>query len=228
MANEDRIVIIGGHGKIALLAAAKLSGSGYRVDSLIRNPDHASDVEQAGAHPVLLDIEHAGPQDLADVFAGAAGIVFSAGAGGGNPDRTRAVDRDGAVHAMEAAEKAGVRRFVMVSYSRALRDADQLDPTDAFHPYAAAKQEADARLRGTSLDWTILGPARLTLDPSRGTIRLLDEDGRPVGEDVPDDQMQTARETVADVIQYVISQHAAIGRTVNFVEGPTPIAEAIG
>src|SRR5690625_295158 len=112
MADQKKIVIVGGHGKIALLAAPKLIDAGYTVDSLIRNPDHHDDVAATGAKPVLLDIESAGTDNLAEAFADAEAVVFSAGAGGGNPARTQTVDHDAAIRTMEAAEKAGVRRYV--------------------------------------------------------------------------------------------------------------------
>ncbi|TFI50643.1 NAD-dependent dehydratase, partial [Micrococcus endophyticus] len=40
-----RTVIIGGHGKVALLAAPLLAEAGHDVTSIIRNPEHAAEVE---------------------------------------------------------------------------------------------------------------------------------------------------------------------------------------
>jgi len=104
MTDQKKIVIIGGHGKVALLAAPKLKQAGYPVDSIIRNPGHGDDVRNAGANPVVLDIESADVDAMAAAFKGAAAIVFSAGAGGGNPQRTHAVDYEAATRAMRAAE----------------------------------------------------------------------------------------------------------------------------
>ena len=92
MPEPNRIVILGGHGKVALLAAPLLESAGFAVDSVIRDPAQVPDIEQVGANPVVLDIEHASTAELAALFAGAAAVVFSAGAGGGNPARTRSVD----------------------------------------------------------------------------------------------------------------------------------------
>src|SRR5699024_6295334 len=119
MADSNRVVIIGGHGKIALLAAGKLRTAGYTVDSVIRNPDQSADVRTAGGTPLVLAIESASVEALRSRFSGAAAIVFSAGAGGGNPERTRAVDYEAAARAITAAEQAGVKRFIMVSYAGA-------------------------------------------------------------------------------------------------------------
>lgn len=223
MSDSKRIVIIGGHGKVALLAAPKLSAAGYRVDSIIRNPDHAGSVRAAGGHPVELDIESADVDAMTDVFEGASAVVFSAGAGGGNPQRTRAVDYEAATRAMQAAEQAGVKRFVMVSYAGADKAVHQLDPTDSFYPYAKAKHDADAKLRESALDWTILGPALLTLEPATSKIQRADT----AGTDWSEDKQVTSRDNVAEVITHVISTGAATRQTVDFYDGDTPIAEAI-
>ncbi|MYM19806.1 NAD(P)H-binding protein [Brevibacterium sp. 5221] len=220
---EKKAVIVGGHGKIALLSAPKLAEAGWSVDSLIRKPEQSADVEAAQATPVVLDIETATVEDLQAAFAGAAAVVFSAGAGGGSPERTHAVDYEGAVRSMDAARAAGVERFVIVSYSRAGVDVDSLSEDDSFYPYAKAKHDADARLKETELDYTILGPGMLTLEPGTGRIALADAQGEPE----QDVKKETSRDNVAAVIAYVLDSGAASRRTVNFYDGDTPIAEAL-
>lgn len=227
MAEENRVVLIGGHGKVALLAAPKLVERGYAVDSMIRNAEHAAEVEAAGANPVVLDIESSDIDQLADVFKGASAVVFSAGAGGGNEQRTRAVDFEGAVRSMKAAQQAGVKRYVMVSYSRALVDVDTLDPQNSFYTYAKAKHDADAFLRETELDYTILGPGVLTLQPASKQVVLADQEGNLSGEPAQGEAANTSRENVAEVITHVLANNAARRATVNFYDGGMPILEAI-
>lgn len=227
MSDSARVVILGGHGKIALLAAPKLKAAGFAVDSVIRNPDQSSDVEAAGANPVVLDIETADTEALADLFAGAQAVVFSAGAGGGSPERTRAVDLEAAKRSIDAAEQAGVKRFVMVSYATASVDSDRVDPESSFYPYVQAKHGADEHLRASSLDFTILGPGGLTLEPSSGKVLIADSGGDVDGQTPADDVRVTSRDLVADVITHVLAESAAVRETVNFYDGQTPIAEAI-
>jgi len=227
MSEERRVVLIGGHGKIALLAAPKLVERGFAVDSLIRNPEHSPEISATGAHPVVLDIENADAGQLAEAFKGAHAIVFSAGAGGGNEERTRAVDFEAAVRSMEAAKQAGVERYVMVSYSRALVDVDRLDPENSFYTYAKAKHDADAVLRETELNYTILGPGALTLEPASKTIVIADETGNIEGQAPAPEAGKVSRENVAEVIVHVVETEAAVRSTVNFYNGSTPIAEAI-
>ncbi|AZU00451.1 SDR family oxidoreductase [Brevibacterium linens] len=227
MSDSARVVILGGHGKIALLAAPKLKAAGFAVDSVIRNPDQSSDVKTAGANPVVLDIETADTQALADLFAGAQAVVFSAGAGGGSPERTRAVDLEAAKRSIDAAEQAGVKRFVMISYASASVDSERVDPESSFYPYVQAKSGADEHLRASSLDFTILGPGGLTLEPSSGKVLIADAAGDLDGQTPADDVRVTSRDLVADVITHVIAESAAVRETVNFYDGQTPIAEAI-
>lgn len=227
MSDSARVVILGGHGKIALLAAPKLNAAGFTVDSVIRNADQSVDIEAAGGSPVVLDIETADTQALADLFSGAQAVVFSAGAGGGNPERTKAVDLDAAKRSVDAAEQAGVKRFVMVSYSSASVDLDRVDPENSFYPYVQAKHGADEHLRASSLDYTILGPGGLTLEPSTGKVLIADAAGDLDGQKPADDVRVTSRDLVADVITHVIAENAAVRQTVNFYDGPTLIAEAI-
>ncbi|OFS27858.1 SDR family oxidoreductase [Brevibacterium sp. HMSC07C04] len=209
-----RITIIGGHGKIALLAAPLLVKAGHEVTSVFRNPEHEADVAKTGAAAKVADVEQLDTAQLAQLFDGQDAVIWSAGAGGGNPARTKAVDQDAAIRTMDAAQQAGAKRYVMVSYFNSSRDHG-VDPEDGFWHYAEAKSIADEHLRGTDLNWTILGPSLLTLEPGSGTITV---DGK--GSEV-------SRENVAQVIAAVVEDASTIGRTINFDDGDTPIAEAI-
>ena len=116
-----RITIFGGHGKIALLLTPLLVEAGHEVRSVIRNPDHAADVEAAGATAVLSSLEEADTTTLTSLLSGTDAVVWSAGAGG-DAARTVAVDQDAAIRSMDAAENASVGRYVMVSFSGAFAE----------------------------------------------------------------------------------------------------------
>jgi uncharacterized protein YbjT (DUF2867 family) len=212
----SRIVIIGGHGKVALHLARILTERGDEVVSVFRNPDHADDVSATGARPHVADIEALDSDALGDILTGHDAVVFSAGAGGGNPARTYAVDRDAAIRVIDAARQRGVRRFVMVSYFGA--GPDHGVPQDnPFFPYAEAKAAADAHLRASDLDWTVLGPGRLTVEPATGLIA--------VGAAARDQEV--SREDVARVAAATLDDDSTIGRTINFNKGDRPIADAL-
>lgn len=208
-----RIVVIGGHGKVALQLTRILTERGDEVSSVFRNPEHADDVAGMGARPVVADIERLGTDELAELLAGHDAVVFSAGAGGGDPARTYAVDRDAAIRVIDAAARAGVKRFVMVSYFGAGPDHG-VPQGNSFFPYAEAKAAADAHLRSSDLDWTVLGPGRLTLEPATGRIAIGAGDA-------------VSRADVAMVVAAALTDDSTIGRTIEFNNGDVPIAEAL-
>lgn len=213
-----RIAIIGGHGKVALRLSRLLAEQGHDVTSLFREPEQADDVRETGATPVVLDVENSSTEEIAEAFEGHDAVVWSAGAGGGNPARTYAVDRDAAIHSMDAAVQAGIDRYVMVSYLGASLEHG-VPEDDPFFAYAEAKAAADDYLRKTELDWTILGPGRLTLEEPSGRIAV-DPDVETTGRD-------TSRGNVARVAAAVLEEPQTIGTTIDFVDGDTPIDEAI-
>ena len=211
-----RITIIGGHGKIALLLAPLLHADGHEVRGVIRNPDHAGEVEQAGAVPVEADVESMDTDALAELVRGSDVVVWSAGAGGGSAERTYAVDRDAAIRTIDAASQAGVERFVMVSYFGA--GPDHGVPEDnGFYAYAEAKAAADAHLRGSDLRWTLVMPSSLTLDAPTGRI------------DVGGEASHVSRANVAAVLRAVIEAptESVAGLEIPFNDGDTPVEEAV-
>ena len=213
-----RIAIIGGHGKVALELSRILSAEGMDVTSFIRNPDHREDVAATGAAPVVLDVEQSTTAEIAGALRNHDAVVWSAGAGGGSPERTYAVDRDAAIRSMDAAAAAGVGRYIMVSYLGA--GPDHGVPEDnGFFAYAEAKAAADEYLRGTDLDWTILGPGALTDGPGNGLIEVNPAEGSGGGE--------TARANVALVAAAVLGLPSSAGRTIEFRDGTLPLAAAL-
>ncbi|WP_427015386.1 SDR family oxidoreductase [Pseudarthrobacter sp. P1] len=213
----QRVLIIGGHGKIALQLAGILSGAGHQVTSVIRKNEQSDRVAETGARPLVLDVETSTQTELAAAMAGHDAVVWSAGAGGGNPERTYAVDRDAAIRSMDAAAAAGVRRYVMVSYLGARADHG-IPEGHGFFAYAQSKAAADEHLRGTGLDWTILAPGALTDEPSIGRINP-----SPSGSDT-----RTSRASVVLVAAAVLELPETSRKTIAFTDGEVPIAEALG
>lgn len=211
-----RIALIGGHGKVALELEPLLTAAGHEVSAFIRNPDHADEIAATGAAPVVADVENLDTDGIAELVRGHDVVVWAAGAGGGNPDRTRAVDRDAAIRSIDAAAAAGVPRYVMVSYFGASPDHG-VPKDNPFFAYADAKAAADAYLRGSDLAWTILAPSGLTLEAPTGAIEL--------GPDV--EAGQVSRADVAAVAAAVIDRDDQGGVTVQFNAGDVPIEAAL-
>lgn len=211
-----RITIIGGHGKVALRLSRILTGQGHEVTSWIRSAAQAPYVRETGAKPIMVSVEPLAADTMAVLLKGEDAVVWSAGAGGGNPLRTKAVDQDAAIRSMDAARIAGVSRYLMISWFYDHAAGHGVSPDLPFHHYADAKAAADAYLQATELDWTILGPSTLTDEPGTGLISLGGEGS------------EVSRDDVAAVAAEALARPQTIGKVINFNTGSTPIVDALG
>jgi len=212
-----RVVIAGGHGQIALLLEQLLATRGDAATALVRNPDHFTDVQEAGAVPVLCDLESASVDSVAEYLNGADAAVFAAGAGSGSgAARKDTVDFGAAALFASAAVEAGVRRFLQVStVGIELADSPKTDPE--FAVYLKAKGLAEEDLKPRPLDWTILRPGPLTNDAPTGLVTLASTLPRA----------SVTRADVAAVLAELLTARATIGKTLELTNGETPIADAV-
>lgn len=209
------VAIAGAHGNIALRLTQRLAARGETVTGLIRNPDHADDVRRAGATPAVCDLEHASVADIAAAVTDADAAVFAAGAGpGSGAERKLTMDRDGAIKFLEAATAAGVPRFAIVSSVGAESPPDD---DDVFSVYLRAKAQADAAVKASDREWTILRPGALTDDPGTGLVRISTE---PFRGRIP-------RDDVAAVLDAILEGPRAVGRVLYVNGGEDPIEKAL-
>jgi uncharacterized protein YbjT (DUF2867 family) len=213
----SHIAIVGGNGQVARHVIPQLVADGHDPVALVRNPAYKHDLEQLGAHVRMLDIEQDEVDHFAAAFADCDAVVFTAGGGpDGNIDRKRTVDLGGSLKSIEAARQAGIDRFVQIS----AMNVDRPVPDDAepvWRAYVEAKRDADAALRDSGLDWTILRPGRLTDGDGTGRVALGEDVGR--GE-IP-------RADVAAVVVAVLDDPTSIGRQWNVIGGQMPVDEAV-
>jgi nucleoside-diphosphate-sugar epimerase len=207
------VLIAGGHGQVARRLIRVLARAGHRPRGLIRNPDHAADIEADGGVPVLCDLER---DEVTQHVGGADAIVFAAGAGpGSGAERKRSVDLGGAVKCVEAAEALGVARFVIVS---SIGAHDPEAGPEAMRPYLRAKAEADARVAASRLDWTIVRPGSLQNGPGTGLVALSTVLGR---------RGPVPRDDVALVLAETLEAPGTIGLTFEAFSGDTPARQAV-
>jgi uncharacterized protein YbjT (DUF2867 family) len=207
------VVIVGGHGKVALRLEKLLAEQGDSPRGIIRATEQAKDLEEIGAEPIVLDIENV---EIDDAVAGADAVVFAAGAGAGSgPARKQTVDFDGAVKLIKAADSHGIRRYVMVS-AMGVNHPERW--SDGMRPYYEAKAAADRHVMDSGLDYTIVRPGSLTDDPGTGMVQIAEklETGGSV-----------TREDVAAVIAEALLADEAIGKSFDLLNDGTPIAEAV-
>jgi uncharacterized protein YbjT (DUF2867 family) len=207
------VVIVGGHGKIAMRLEKLLAERGDSPRGIIRQTEQADDLEAIGAEPIVLDIEN---REISDAVAGADAVVFAAGAGAGSgPARKLTVDYGGAVALIEAANQHEIRRYLMVSAIGANRPERW---SDQMRPYYEAKADADKALAESGLDYTIVRPGRLTDDPGTGKVEVAERLER---------SGSVARDDVAAVLAEALRADNTIGKAFDLLGGDTPIAEAV-
>lgn len=206
------IVIAGAHGQIARHLHPILVARGHAVTGLIRNPDHAAELRMLGVDPLVCDLE--AEEDIAERIGNQDALVFAAGAGpGSGAERKRTLDRDGALKLIDVARRNGIHRYVMIS----AMNAEQPRGNEVFRYYLRMKAEADAALRGSPLEWTIVRPGRLTDDAGTGSILA----GRDLERaDIP-------RADVAAVLAAVLDRPETSGLQFDVVGGERPITEAL-
>jgi nucleoside-diphosphate-sugar epimerase len=215
-----RVVVAGAHGQVARRLGRLLTARGDTVVGIVRNPDHGPDLEDDGVQPVVLDLEQAGVEQVAEALAGADAVVFAAGAGpGSGAGRKHTVDLGAAVLLADAAERAGVRPYVLVS-SMGVEQARHgtpagMDPVFAVYLQAKLRSE-DQILPRPALDVIVLRPGRLTDEPGTGRVTL--GHGLPLG-DVP-------RDDVAAVLAALLRAGKA-DDGVELVGGDTPVDQAV-
>jgi uncharacterized protein YbjT (DUF2867 family) len=208
------VVIVGGHGKIALRLEQLLAERGDRARALIRNPDQAPDLEQRGAEPVVCDVEAA--DDISEHVKGADAVVFAAGAGpGSGPERKRTVDYGAAVKLIDACKQTGTERYLMISamgVERPERWSEQM------RPYYQAKRDADEALEAARLEHTIVRPGMLTDEEGRGLIEV----GTPLETSGP-----VERDDVAATLLACLDEPRTASLAFDVLRGTVPIPEAI-
>ena len=212
-----KVAIAGGHGKIAQLLTKPLTARGDSVVSLIRNPDHAGELRELGAEPVVCDLEHVDADEASAAVAGADAVVFAAGAGpGSGPARKRTMDLGGAVKLIEAAKSNGISRYLIVS-SMGAADPPPEGEGDTFGEYLRAKAGADEALRESGLGYTIVRPGHLTDDPPSGRVTIAErlESG------------EVSRADVAAVLLACLDRDETAGKEFDLLSGETPIEDAL-
>ena len=209
------IAIAGAHGNIAMRLAARLLARGDGVIGLIRNPDHAAEVQAAGANPVVCDLENATVEEIAAAVQHAEAVVFAAGAGpGSGAERKLTMDRDGAVKLLDATAERAVPYVIVSSVGAENPPGDD----DVFSVYLRAKAAADAAVQASDRDWTIVRPGGLTDEPGTGRVRI---DTEPFRGRVP-------RDDVADVLAAVLHDKRASHRILYVNAGEESLDQALG
>lgn len=212
------VLLLGAGGNVSKHTVPLLIESGHKVAALVRNPDHAQSLIDAGATVIVQDLTSLDEEGWARLITPFDTVVWSAGAGGGSAERTYAVDRDAALKAVDALEELGefAPHFVMVSYAGAAEVTAE-DDEGSWYAYVESKKAVDQRLLASDLPYTILGPTRLTDEPSKGLTVLTE---------LRNADSTTSRELVAQVIVEAVDRGGLQPNPFEFEDGTTPVSQA--
>ncbi|MFD1139143.1 SDR family oxidoreductase [Paenibacillus urinalis] len=209
------VLVIGANGQIGRHLVSQLKENpGHIVRAMVRKQEQLEALDKSGVEAVLADLEGT-VEELAEAMKGNDAVVFTAGSGGSTgADKTLLIDLDGAVKTMEAAEKAGIPRYIMVS---AIYAEDRTKWPDAIKPYYVAKHYADKWLENSSLNYTIIRPGGLKNEPGNGKVSLNPETG----------ESSIPREDVAAVIVAALDADNTYRKAFPLVSGRESINEVI-
>ncbi|GAB3666228.1 SDR family oxidoreductase [Halopiger thermotolerans] len=207
----ETVLVAGSHGPTGQHVTRLLAERDAEPRAMIRDESQTEELESLGGEPVVADLTD--PDSLEPAVEGCDAIVFAAGSNG---EDVYGVDRDGAINLIDAAEDAGVDRFVMLSSMGA--DDPESGP-DPLRDYLIAKAEADEYLRQSDLSYTIVRPGELTTEDGTGEIRAA-ADLEPADGDIP-------REDVARVLVTAIDFDPVDGETFEILSGDEPIEDAL-
>jgi uncharacterized protein YbjT (DUF2867 family) len=167
-------LVVGATGLVGAEVCGLLREAGNPVRALVRSgsaPDKVARLEQLGASTSTGDLKDRASLDRAcrgaDVVVSTASATLSRQPG----DSIGTVDHQGQLDLVDAAEAAGVNRFVFVSFP----------PVDIDFPLQSAKRAVEERLRESGMSYTILRPTffieawlgpMLGFDVAGGNVRI--------------------------------------------------------
>ena len=209
-----RVLIVGANGQVGRLLVTQLLAKGDEPIAGLRPDEDGEDWEDLGVAVRRLDLLTK-PEHIASALMGVDAVVFAAGSGGRTKDdMTLLIDLDGAVKTMQAAEIAGVHRFVMISMLFAEDRNRWADPLKSLY---VAKFYADNWLvHQTNLEYTIVQPGALSFHPATGKIKS--------------DPLAVGSIPRADLAAFMVAAlHApqTIGKTIPLLSGTQSIDQVI-
>ena len=177
------ILVIGSTGFLGNSVVARLVKAGHHVKALVRatsDPAKRDLLTALGATLVQGDLKE--PASLRSACAGVDTVISTASAtlSRGDGDNLATVDRQGQLNLVEAAEGAGVRHIIYVSFSG--------NNTDVF-PLSEAKRFVEKRLQSGRVTYTIVRSSyfmevwlspMLGFDPAGGRVRIYGTGDQPM------------------------------------------------
>ncbi|MBF0709128.1 SDR family oxidoreductase [Alkalihalobacillus hwajinpoensis] len=209
------VLVIGANGQVGQKVVNLLDNNkDHSLKAMVRKKEQADELANRGIESVVASLEDS-VDTISEAMKGSDAVIFAAGSGGSTgSDKTLLVDLDGAVKTIEAAEKLGIKRYVMLS---ALQAHNRENWSEALLPYYAAKHYADRALEASSLDYTIVRPGGLLNEEGTGEVSIAENLGRG---SIP-------RDDVAEVIVSTLMKQNTIRRSFDLISGDSGITQSI-
>jgi uncharacterized protein YbjT (DUF2867 family) len=210
-----RVLVIGANGQIGTQLVHKLKEKDHELVAMLRKEEQIEQFRDAGIETVLADLE----ESISHAFENIDAVVFTAGSGANTPkSQTKVIDEDGAIKAIDEAERSSASRFIMVSALKANRDKSTW--SEPMRHYYEAKSKADNHLRNSELDYTVLMPGRLTDESAKRQIILQERIENT-------EETSITREDVAEVIAELLEAQNTFKKSLELLQGNGSIQEAI-
>lgn len=210
-----KILVIGANGQIGKKIVDKIhSNTPHDAVAMVRKESQVGQFEKRGIQTVLADLEN----DFEKAYDGNNAIIFTAGSGGDTgEDKTKLIDRQAAIKAIDYAVKHRYDRFIMISAFGA--DFNPKEWPEAMASYYSAKSAADDYLQQTNLNYTIIKPGRLTDNSPSGKVDY--------GERTDERSGEIPRSDVAEVVVKSLDSDTTYRKSLELLSGNNLIEEAI-
>ncbi|MBO6495293.1 MAG: SDR family oxidoreductase [Roseivirga sp.] len=206
-----KVLVIGASGRVGQKLTSKLLEADHQVVGTTRKDEKL--FEANNYSQIALDLEKS-PEDLSnEIPSDVEAVYFVSGSRGKD---LLNVDLHGAIKSMQAAEMAGIKRYVMLSTIYSLQPT-AWDTSADLYDYMIAKHYADQWLiKNTDLDYTILQPGSLTENAGTGEVELKVQE-----------QGENPIEDVAEVLFGLLDLKSSFKEVISMRSGDTPIKNAL-
>jgi len=208
----EKILIAGATGQTGKRIIEILNSSqNFNPIAMIRKEEQKQIFDDMGVESILADLEG----DVKPAFKGIDKVIFAAGSGGSTgPEKTTAVDEEGAIKMIDAAKENNVKKFVMLS---AMGTDNPEDGGDLEH-YLRAKKKADDHLRESGVPFTIVQPGSLSDELGRARVKVAEK---------LEEYGEIARDDVAFLMVMSLADPLTKNMSFEALEGETPVKQAL-
>lgn len=206
------VLVIGAHGGTGSEVVKALNKNNtFHPVAAVRSREQVKAFENEGIEARYLDLQES-VSELAAAMDDIDAVVFAAGGGW-------MVDLDGKVKAAQAAEKSGIKRFVLISAGgiQHFHDDEHLPWMDEWKEYSAAMYYGDMYILNSNLDYTIIRPENLTNKPGTEKVTL--------GQQLPHEY--SSRANVAATVVASLENDNTIKKAFDMMDGDVPVDEAV-